>query len=59
MFDKSGVCSVYAFVTVKGLLCLLIYLQTLMSSFSKAASKEWIYLCNFSLLVVEGSTISV
>lgn len=59
MFDKSGVCSVYASVTVKGLLCLSIYLQTLMSSFSKAASKELIYLCDFGLLVMEGSTISI
>lgn len=33
----------------KSLLCLSIYLQTLMSSFSKAASKEQIYLYNFSL----------
>lgn len=49
----------YTSVTKKGLLCLSVYLQTLMFTFSKAASKEWIYLCNFSLLVIGVFTISV
>lgn len=47
----------YTSVTEKGLLCLSMYLQTLMFTFSKAASEEWIYL--FSLLVIGVFTVSV